>query len=252
MYKDLFSCNGKIAVVTGGNGLLGSRIVEALSEFGAVVYSADLSLPKIRLKTVNYIKVDFTSERSVSQVFSKITKDKGNIDILVNTAYPRTKDWGNKLENVSVRSWNKNTEAHLGGYFISSKIAAEIMSLNGGGSIVNFASIYGVVAPDFSIYEGTDMTMPAAYSAIKGGIIMFTKYLSSYYGKKGVRANVVSPGGIIAGQPRSFIQKYSKKTPLARMGKPEDVLGAVLFLSSEASSYVTGINLIVDGGWTAS
>lgn len=121
----------------------------------------------------------------------------------------------------------------------------------GGGSIINIGSTYGVVAPDFSIYEGTQMTMPAAYSAIKGGLITFTKYLAAYYGKDKVRANVVSPGGIFDHQPKSFVEKYSKRVPLGRMGEPSDVAGAVVFLASDASKYVTGHNLMVDGGWTA-
>jgi NAD(P)-dependent dehydrogenase (short-subunit alcohol dehydrogenase family) len=125
------------------------------------------------------------------------------------------------------------------------------MKLQGGGSIINFASTYGVVAPDFSIYKGTTMTMPVAYSAIKGGVIAFSKYMSSYCAKDNIRVNCVSPGGIFDKQPVGFVEKYIAKTPLGRMGTPEDLVGAVLYLASDASLYVTGHNLIVDGGWTA-
>ena len=124
------------------------------------------------------------------------------------------------------------------------------MSDQGYGSMINMGSIYGVVAPDFKIYDGTNMTMPAAYSAIKGGLIQFSKYLASYYGKNGVRINIVSPGGVTNGQEKTFIEKYNQKTPLRRMGKPEDIANAVSFLLSENSSYITGHNLIVDGGFT--
>ncbi|MEK7333547.1 MAG: SDR family oxidoreductase, partial [Nitrospirota bacterium] len=120
-----------------------------------------------------------------------------------------------------------------------------------GGTIINLASIYGVVAPDFSIYEGTEMTMPVAYSAIKGGIIALTRYIATYYAKYNVRANTVSPGGIFDNQQETFVKRYSDKTPLGRMGSPSEVTGAVVFLASEAASYITGQNLIVDGGWTA-
>ena len=125
------------------------------------------------------------------------------------------------------------------------------MKQQGGGTIINLASIYGGVAPDFSMYEGTEMTMPAAYSAIKGGIIALTKYIATYYARYQVRANVISPGGIFDNQQQAFVEKYSEKTPLGRMGTPFDVAGAVVFLASDASSYITGQNLIIDGGWTA-
>jgi NAD(P)-dependent dehydrogenase (short-subunit alcohol dehydrogenase family) len=124
------------------------------------------------------------------------------------------------------------------------------MRRQGGGVIINLASIYGVSAPDFSIYEGTEMTMPVAYSAIKAGIIALTKYIATYYGRYNVRANTISPGGIFDNQPKSFVEKYSGKTPLGRMGTPKEVASVVIFLASDGSSYITGQNLLVDGGWT--
>jgi NAD(P)-dependent dehydrogenase (short-subunit alcohol dehydrogenase family) len=139
----------------------------------------------------------------------------------------------------------------MGGYFFASRAAAEIMKRHHNGSIINFASIYGISAPDFGLYKGTSLTMPPAYSAIKGGIIAFTKYLATYYAPYGIRANVVSPGGVENGQPSAFVRRYSQKTPLGRMARPEDLVGAVIYLASDASSYVTGTNLVVDGGWTA-
>ena len=119
------------------------------------------------------------------------------------------------------------------------------------GSIVNIASIYGIVGPDFSVYENTEMTMPAAYAAIKGGLINFTRYLASYAGKHKVRINCVSPGGIFDNQPASFVNSYEKKVPFGRMGTPADVAPAVAFLLSDESEYITGHNLVIDGGWTA-
>lgn len=255
MYNDLFSCKGKTAIVTGGAGLIGRGIVKALHEFGAEVYIADIDRNKadelIKDISAKYIYLDIASEDSIQKALSDVIKNSGKIDILVNCAYPRTTDWGMKFENIPFASWKTNVDNHLGGYFLCCQKTAEQMKANGGGAIINLSSIYGVVAPDFSIYEGTEMTMPAAYSAIKGGIISLTKYIATYYGSYKVRANTISPGGIFDNQPESFVEKYTKKTPLKRMGVPDDVVGAVVFLASDASSYITGQNILIDGGWTA-
>jgi NAD(P)-dependent dehydrogenase (short-subunit alcohol dehydrogenase family) len=119
------------------------------------------------------------------------------------------------------------------------------------GNIVNIASIYGMLGPDFSIYEGTTMTMPAEYAAIKGAIISFTRYLATYLAPYNIRVNCLSPGGIFNEQPETFVKKYNKRTPMGRMGNPEDIAGGVLFLLSDLSSYITGQNLVIDGGWSA-
>jgi len=252
-YSKLFELRKKIVVVVGGAGLIGSEIVEGLSDFGAKVYIADTSkknAEKIKAKGVKFIYLDIASEVSVNKALSGIYKEAKKIDVLINCAYPASKDWGLKLEDVSFDSWKENVNNHLGGYFLCSKVAADLMKKNKKGIIINFASIYGVVAPDFGIYQGTKMTMPVAYSAIKGGIISFTKYLATYYAKFNIRANVISPGGVFNGQDSTFVKKYAKKTPLNRMADPKDIVGAAIFLASDASSYVTGQNLIVDGGWS--
>jgi len=253
-YRDTFLLKNKIAVVTGGAGLIGKEIVKGLLDFGAEVYIADVSKniyeDHISSNTHN-IHLDITSARSVHNGIKKIIELSKKIDILINCAYPRTQDWGEKFENISFESWKENVNDHLGGYFLCCQKSADQMKLQQNGSIINLASIYGVVAPDFSVYKNTDMTMPAAYSAIKGGIITFTKYLATYFGKYNIRANVVSPGGIFDNQSPSFIEKYCQKTPLGKMATPQDVVGAIIFLASDASSYVTGQNIIIDGGWTA-
>ena len=254
MYKKIFSCKNKVAVVTGGAGLLGKEIVKALSEFGATVYIADNDEKKAsRLVGKNRIKFlyqDITSEDSIINSLETIKSENGRLDILVNAAFPRTQDWENKIDEVSFESWKDNMNSHLGGYFLSSRFAAQIMKKQKAGSIINLASIYGVSAPDFRIYKGTSMTMPVAYASIKAGIIAFTKYIATYYAPYKIRANVISPGGVFSGQSQKFVKKYNERTPLARMAKPEEIIGAVIYLASEASSYVTGHNLIVDGGWT--
>jgi NAD(P)-dependent dehydrogenase (short-subunit alcohol dehydrogenase family) len=139
---------------------------------------------------------------------------------------------------------------HLNGYFLCCQQIAEQMKKQKKGSIINLGSIYGVVGPDFSIYAGSNTTMPAAYAAIKGGIINFTRYLATYYAKDGIRVNAVCPGGIYDNQPAVFVKKYAEKTPMGRMGYPEEIAGPVIFLASESSSYITGHILMVDGGWT--
>lgn len=255
MYRNLFSCKDKVALVTGGLGVLGKEIVRGLNDFGASVCVADINGHQMQcfknLAFVNFQPLDITSEDSIRQTLEAVIKQFKKVDILVNCAYPRTDDWGARCEDVSFDSWKLNVNSHLGGYFLCCQKVAEQMKLQGGGSIINFASIYGVVAPDFSIYEGSMMTMPVAYSAIKGGIIALSKYLATYYAKDNIRVNCVSPGGVFDKQPDSFVERYEAKTPLGRMGSPKDIVGAVLYLASDASLYVTGHNLIVDGGWTA-
>jgi NAD(P)-dependent dehydrogenase (short-subunit alcohol dehydrogenase family) len=248
-YKGIFLCERKVAVVIGGAGLLGKEIVHGLQEFGADVYVADKQKMKFT-KGVKFISVDITDTVQVDRLIKTIVRKHKRIDVLINCAYPRTNDWSNKLEFISMESWKKNMDDHLGGYFYICQQVAKQMQRQQKGSIINFASIYGVVAPDFSIYEGTDMTMPAAYASIKAGIISLTKYIATYYGKTNVRANSISPGGVFDGQTAAFVSRYSQRTPLGRMGNPDEIVGAVIYLASDASSYVTGQNLIVDGGWS--
>lgn len=258
-YKNLFNLQGKVAVVTGGAGLIGEEIVRALAENGAITIIADVEKTKginIRNKLLDvnpgtiFRYVDITSSKSISGLIRFLDKEYGRIDILVNSAYPRTKDWGLEFENISFASWEKNINMHLGGYFLCSQKIGEYMRRKKGGSIINIASIYGIVGPDFSLYKDANMTMPAAYSAIKGAIVNFTRYLASYYGKDNVRVNCISPGGVYNRQPVTFVKRYINKTPLRRMAEREDIVGAVIYLASDASGYVTGHNLVVDGGWT--
>ncbi|MDD5292491.1 MAG: oxidoreductase [Candidatus Omnitrophica bacterium] len=258
-YDNIFNLQGKVAVVAGGAGLIGKELVRGLAEMGAMVILADIDAEKgniyvKRLTSLNlkasFKYLDITKEKSVINLINYIGKEYGRIDAWINCVYPKTKDWGVKFEYVSVKSWKKNVDMHLTGFFISCQKIAEYMKKQKRGSIINMASIYGMVGPDFSIYKDTKMTTPAAYSAIKGGIITFTKYLASYYGKYNVRVNCISPGGIYDRQPVKFVQNYNRKVPLKRMADKEDVVGAAIYLASDASRYVTGHNLVVDGGWT--
>lgn len=241
------SLDGKVIVVTGSNGLLGRSIVSYLQSHGARVVGLDLSVSD---SGISYA-CDVTDEDSVKGIVRRIHIELGAIDGWVNNAYPRTKDWGLKVSDIKMDSWRQNVDMQLNSYFMCSRIALEHMLEFRKGSVVNMSSIYGMVGPDFSIYEGTGMTMPAAYSAIKGGLINLTRYLASYYGPSGLRVNTVSPGGIFDNQPDSFVSHYEAKVPLRRLGRPQDISPAVGFLLSDEAKYITGHNLAVDGGWTA-
>ncbi len=239
----------KVIVVTGGSGLLGQSIIKHIKTKGGTVINADIT--NITNLAEGLIKCDVTNSNSIQSCVSSIIEKFGKIDGWVNNAYPRTKDWGDHFEDIKLNSWNSNIEMQLNSVFICCQEVLKIMKSQQFGSIVNIASIYGIVGPDFSIYEGTSMTMPAAYSAIKGGVINFSRYLASYYGPHNIRVNCVSPGGIFDNQASNFVSQYENKVPLRRMGVPEDISPTVVFLLGKDSAYITGQNIIIDGGWTA-
>lgn len=259
-YLDKFSLAKKVSFVVGGTGLLGTEVVKALSDAGAKVIILDIDKKKAQAlhkslqkkkKNVYFELFDGTDLDNTDKALEDLYLKYGRIDIWVNTFYPRTSDWGKKVEDLSISSWRKNVDMHLNGYSWISRKVCLLMKKQKKGSLINFGSIYGVVGNDFTVYEGTDMTSPMAYSAIKGGIINLGRYLASYFGKYNIRVNTVCPGGIFDSQNKTFVKNYSKKTPLKRMGNSGEIAAAVLFLASDASSYVTGTALMVDGGWSA-
>jgi NAD(P)-dependent dehydrogenase (short-subunit alcohol dehydrogenase family) len=240
---------GKIIIVTGGSGLLGKEIINKISAEGGICINMDLNL-ETNLD-LSQIKCDITSPESIDECLKLILNKYLKIDGLVNNAYPRTSDWGNKFEDIAYDSWQKNIDYQLNSYFYLTQQVSNFMIKEKSGSIINMASVYGIVGPDFTVYDDTTMTMPAAYSAIKGGLINFTRYLCSYLGRYNIRVNTISPGGIFDNQNPIFVENYNKKVPMGRMGLPDDISPSVVFLLSEDSKYISGQNIAIDGGWTA-
>jgi NAD(P)-dependent dehydrogenase (short-subunit alcohol dehydrogenase family) len=241
--------NDGIYIVTGGNGLLGKEIISKITAEGGFCINVDINHETN--EDLSSIKCDITDTNSVNQCIELVIEKYKKIDGLINNAYPRTSDWGNKYEDIDFQSWQKNIDYQLNSYFYFTQQVSKHMVEKKRGSIVNMASVYGIVGPDFTVYDGTNMTMPAAYSAIKGGIINLTRYLASYLGPNNVRVNTISPGGIFDHQNPSFVENYNKKVPMRRMGLPDDISPSVVFLLSEDAKYITGQNIAVDGGWTA-
>jgi NAD(P)-dependent dehydrogenase (short-subunit alcohol dehydrogenase family) len=252
----LLSLKDKVAVVVGGVGKIGFPMAEALAEAGALVYIAssrkdgyEKALQKLSgagLK-VRGIRLDMSDEKSVQQALIKIEQDSKIPDILINSGCNRPM---RKFMEDSVENWDLSMSVNARGIFVTCRAFANKMSEQGSGSIINVSSIYGIVAPDMNIYEGSNFETEPDYPFIKGGVIMFSKYLASYYANHGVRVNCIAPGGFFNNQPEPFLTKYTDKVLLGRMACHDDMKGAALFFASKASDYITGHVLPVDGGWT--
>ncbi len=259
-YLKKFNLKGKKAVVTGGAGLIGREVVTALAQAGASVIIADtnasagkkLAQALSRAKgKVSFVQFNAAQINDLKINVSALVKILKGIDIWVNCAYPRTKDWGVRPEDVSVQSWQQNVEGQLNATALCCTYVADYMKRKGG-SIINLGSIYGVVGGQFDIYKGTAAKpVPIIYAVVKGGIINLSRYLASYYGRYNIRVNTVCPGGVYDRHDPRFVRQYSKQTPLGRMARPQEVASTILFLASDAASYMSGTTMMVDGGWTA-
>lgn len=248
MYHGL---KNKVIILTGAGGLIGRQSLRHLVSCGAIVVAVDVN--DFENDAALFLKNDITNPEEIDTLLQIVLEKFDRVDGLVNLAYPRTADWGAKFEDIPYHSWAKNVDMQLNAVFYICQKTIEIMKMQNCGSIVNIASIYGVVGNDFTLYEEYGGTSAAAYSAIKGGVINFSRYLASYNGKYNVRVNCVSPGGVLdeKNQNPSFIKKYSEKSPLKRLGNAEEIVPAISFLLSDDASFITGHNLMVDGGWTA-
>ena len=251
---------GKTIVVTGGAGLLGTEFARAIARAGGTAVIADINLTAARDRAaaveretgtpVLAVEVDITSLDSVTALFAHVSTSCGKVDAVVNNAYPRNKNYGRSFEDVTYRDFCENLNLHLGGYFLMCQQAAVFFKRQGWGSIVNIASIYGVAAPRFDVYENTAMTMPVEYAAIKSSLIHLTRYIAKYYAGHNIRCNAISPGGIAAGQPESFTARYRSYCLNKGMLDGGDISGVLVFLLSDASMAINGQNIIVDDGFT--
>ncbi|MDX1944812.1 MAG: SDR family oxidoreductase [Pirellulaceae bacterium] len=256
---DRFSLRGKVALVTAGAGpLFGHSISTALAEAGATVVTASRSLARNEEfaaaqralgHDVHGLACDIEDLASIDALHDELATRFGRLDVLVNSALAREGHVGS-LDEQSADAWQHAASGDFAGLFRQCQRAVATMTKQGGGSIINIGSIYGVVSNDPTIYEGTSMVQPPTYNFMKGGMINFTRYLACYYGRHGIRANCISPGGYFNDQPTPFVEQYCRRVPVGRMLGERDIQGAVVFLASDASAYVTGHNLLVDGGWT--
>ena len=271
--KKMFNLTGKVAVITGGAGLLGVQHAEAIAEAGGLPVLADINeegaIKKARIISKKYhvdsigIETDITNKTDVEALSDAVLRRFDRIDILINNAAndPKvrqddTKEPWTRFEIFPLEIWTKDLAVSLTGAFLCSQIIGTEMAKAGKGVILNIASDLGVVAPDQRIYrrdnlpEGMQNVKPVTYSVAKFGIIGLTKYLATYWAEKGVRVNSLSPGGVYNNQPEEFVQKLTNLIPMNRMAGIDEYKGAIIFLCSDASSYMTGANLIIDGGRT--
>jgi len=252
-FHELADLTGRVALVTGGVGHVGRAVCEALEELGAAVVMADTE-PATRGAHARCIPVDLRDEAATRALVPAVTAEFGRLDALVHcaayTGQTSVEGWAVPFSEQTVAAWDAALRVNVTSAFVLAQAAREPLARSGHGSIVLVSSIYGVVAPDFGLYAGTGMANPAAYGVSKGGLLQLTRYLATLLAPA-IRVNAVSPGGIARGQADAFVDRYTARTPLGRMATEEDVKGAVAFLASDLSSYITGTNLLVDGGWTA-
>lgn len=266
-----FSLDGRTALVTGGAGLLGKQFSRALGEAGASVVVADLDFDAAYAHVQQLIadgipaiatRVDITDPDSVTAMVEHAVSEFGSLDVLVNSAAldpkfdPDNLDTqsGNAFETYPLNTWKEAIDVNLTGMFLVCQAAARRMILQTKGVMINICSTYGLVGPDQRLYERPDVPRqfkPVYYSVSKAGVLGLTRYLATYYAGKPIRVNALTPGGVFNQHDEVFLKAYSARTVMGRMAEPDEMSGAIVFLASDASSYMTGANLIVDGGWTA-
>src|SRR5262245_10593684 len=261
----MFRLDGKVAIITGAAGLLGLQHAIALSESGAHVILTDLDLETCekrarQINQQNKVKTlalgsDATSQASWQSLLERALSSFGQVDILVNnaafTTQSRSANYNASFANFPLEDWRQILDVNLTGTYIGCQVIGSQMIKQKMGSIINMASLYGVVSPHHRMYSGTEIHQPAAYSVSKAGVIALTRYLGTLWADQGVRVNCVTPGGVYNEHSGDFSRRYAALSPIGRMADKREMRGALVYLASAASSYCTGHNLIVDGGWTA-
>lgn len=269
-YQGLFNLEGKVAVVTGGAGILGTHFCYGLAESGAKVAVVDLHEEKAHelAKGIHEkyqseaigVGCDISNPKSVKAMVEQVVAEFGGINILHNNAAGKSQDldaFFAPFEEYSLDQWRKIMEVNIDGMFLAAQaIGKQMVEQGRGGSIIQTASIYGIMSPDHRIYKGSfylerQINTPAVYTASKAAVVGLTKYLATYWANNKIRVNTLTPGGVESGQNEEFKNSYSKRIPMGRMAKPEEMVGALIYLASDASSYVTGQNIIIDGGLNA-
>ena len=258
---DLFDLADRVAVITGGAGVLGWEFACALAERGAHIVLADLDQSRCEKSAAEVsdahkttclgISTDVTSPAAAAAMVDRTMSEFGRIDILINNAATQPPGLFAPFEEYSLETWNHVLEVNITGMFLMAQAVGTVMVEQSRGSIINISSIYGIVGPDQRIYSDTEFNTPAVYSVSKAGVIGLTKYLATYWAEKGVRVNAVTPGGVFRGHEDPFLSAYTSRVPMGRMARQNELSGAIVYLASDASSYVTGHNLVVDGGLTA-
>ena len=251
---------GKVVVITGGAGKIGSEFVRAVAASGAIAVIADANetaggvladeIRKVKGGRAEFHPLDITSKDSAQILIAALHEKHGRIDALINNAYPRNSRYGRRFEDVTFDDFCDNMGMHVGGYFLMSQQFGNYFRKQGHGNIINMASIYGVIAPRFEIYDDTPMTMPVEYAAIKSAVIHLTKYLAKHYKECNIRVNCISPGGILDKQPGAFLARYGEYALSKGMLDPQDISGTLLYLLCDMSSFVNGQNIVVDDGWS--
>lgn len=258
----MYDLTDKTIVISGGAGLLGQNFAMHLANFGSNIILLDINEPPAEIinekseSKIFFLKEDITQKTSWENVKCFLNDQKFNCDVLINNACVKSKNFFAPFEEFPLSDWEQVMSVNVTAAMLGCQSLGSEMAKQKKGSIINIASIYGVVAPDQSIYEGSEylgqaINTPAVYSASKASLLGLTRYLATYWGKQNVRVNAVTPGGVYSGQNSTFVAKYTAKVPLQRMATPKDICGAVHYLASDASNYITGQNIVVDGGWTA-
>lgn len=261
---DIFDLTDKVAIVTGGAGLLAAEHAKALCLYGAKVILADLNEDKceevatnLHNENLNVVakNCDVTSKESWQNLLDDVMSNYGKVDILINNAgftnQSKSANYSAAFEDFPLEDWSAIMNVNLTGTFLGCQIIGKQMLQQQKGSIINMASLYGVVSPNHRVYPGTGISQPVAYSVSKHGVVGLTKYLATLWADKGIRVNALTPGGIYNNHEGLFLERFQQLNPAGRMSNKSELQGAVVFLASDASSHVIGHNLIVDGGWTA-